>query len=302
MVCPKCGQNSIDGSTFCVNCGTNLKEMMVNNQPVDNNNYQNNFNNDGMNNNYVNPTINSSINQNQYNAQMYSQPVNNMNVATVTFSYISYIIAILLKPFRVYGEEKEKLSNTKVSAVLGLIVSGIMTLITLISSIVAFVRVPSYEYGKGMTYSWKWDNLKEFKWVDVIGKNFLLYAGTILAIAIVFYVASLIIKKQLKFNRSLAIVSTAFIPYAIGSMALAPILVKIWSPLYMIVSVVSLIYSVTILTSLMNSELDISGDQKIYFNLICYTIIIVGGYYAYLEIFPKLIISNSVNSLINILG
>ena len=34
MTCPKCGANNIDGSSFCIKCGANLKELQ-NSTPID---------------------------------------------------------------------------------------------------------------------------------------------------------------------------------------------------------------------------------------------------------------------------
>lgn len=53
MTCPKCGANNIDGSSFCIKCRTNLKDIQgnidVNNAPIQNeqpiNNSFNNYNN-----------------------------------------------------------------------------------------------------------------------------------------------------------------------------------------------------------------------------------------------------------------
>ena len=160
-----------------------------------------------------------------------------------------------------------------------------MTLSNLIQTILSTVRVASYSWTDGYTYSWQWDNLKNIKWLEVIGKNFLIYAGIILAITIVFYLGSLVVKKQLSFIKSLSISATSVIPAVCGAMILSPILGMIWSPLSMVFTIIGLVYSLIILYEFMNNELNLEKDKKIYFNLVCFGILIIAGYYAYMKLF-----------------
>ncbi len=88
MICPKCGKENIDGSTFCIKCGINLKEEQANN---------NNFNNTSINEpgvqsndmNYQNPQMQQamnniqSINNQQVMAQPNQQNINYINNAEI---------------------------------------------------------------------------------------------------------------------------------------------------------------------------------------------------------------------------
>ena len=93
--------------------------------------------------------------------------------------------------------------------------------------------------------------------------------------------------------KSLAIVVSAFIPGVIGGMIVGPLLSFIYTPLSMLVIALSIVYSITILYELINDELKLESDQKVYFNIVCYSVIIVIGYFA----FTKLIASNLNNPL-----
>lgn len=273
MNCTNCGTYNNPQSKFCIRCGKVLN--------VDNLNQSN-----GLNQN-VNPQQNY-----QYQTQIQmQQPINNVQAAqsvsvnSAPLNYFMYLIAILIKPFQCYKEEENKLNNSKTSIILTLIVTVVMTLSNLIQTILYTVRVESFSLMNDSTYSWQWDNLKDIKWLEVIGKNFLIYAGIILAITIVFYLGSLVVKKQLSFIKSLSISATSAIPAVCGAMILSPILGMIWSPLSMVFTIVGLVYSLIILYEFMNNELNLEKDKKIYFNLVCFGILIISGYYAYMKLF-----------------
>ena len=91
MICPKCGNNNMDGSTICIKCGTNLKNLnngflnpneqpvnnfssqpVVNEQPVNNFNSQSVINEQPVNNFSSQPILNEQP-MNNFN----SQPTNN---------------------------------------------------------------------------------------------------------------------------------------------------------------------------------------------------------------------------------
>ena len=283
MTCSKCGANNIDGSKFCIKCGANLKEMpqtiQTNNAPSQNLQQMNLQQEQPINSqqleNTQQPTYNQPIQQSNANTSASTSPLN----------YLMYIIAVMIKPFKSFKEEETKLNDTKTSLILALIMSGAMTIINLIKTIFSTVRVASYSWTSGYTYSWQWDNLKNIKWIEVIGKNFLIYACVLLAIALIFYLGSLIIKKQLSFIKSVSIASTSVIPAIIGGMIISPLVGKIWSPLSIVFIAIGGVYSFIILYELMNEELKLDGDKKIYFNLICFGILTIAGYYAFMKLF-----------------
>lgn len=290
MTCPNCGANNIEGSSFCIKCGTNLKEIQqttpINGEPIQNK-QQINVQQEQQ----TTPINGVPIqNEQQINMQQ-AQPVSNTNISTNTLNYLMYIVAILLKPFKSFKDEESKLNNTKTSFILAFIVTGAMTVINLIKTIFATVHVASYSWSDGYKYSWEWSNLKNIKWLEVIGKNFLIYACVIFAITLVFYLGSLIIKKQLSFIKSLSISTTSVIPAVIGIMVLSPLVGKIWSPLSIVFMIVGAVYSLIILYELMNEELKLDSDIKIYFNLVCLGILAVAGYYAYMKLFMSSITS-----------
>ena len=193
MNCQNCGTLNNIGSKFCIKCGKSLNEG----QPIQSmpgSSYQE----------VLNEPINKTLNQNSFqNFDTISQPMNNLsNTSTsgakVSFmSYFFIILAVILKPFTAFKEELNKFNGFKNSIILSLIISVGATLINLISSMLSVVRVKSFDWTSGgYKINWIWENLKNLDYLKTIGKNFLIYLGIIVAIAVVYYLGSLIIKKQ----------------------------------------------------------------------------------------------------------
>ena len=108
MNCPKCGTQNLDTSKFCVKCGEPL----------------------------VSTNNNSSVSVESINNSI-NNTVNTTNTASL--NYFAYFIAVILKPHKTFKEEESKLSNPKTSILLSVIVTGIMTLITLLASIIPYI-------------------------------------------------------------------------------------------------------------------------------------------------------------------
>ena len=147
------------------------------------------------------------------------------------------------------------------------------------------------------------DNLQELDFIQIIGRNFIVYLGIILAIAIVYYMASLVAKKQIVFSRILGIAATAIVPFLLGSLILAPVISLIYAPLSIVVSVIGFIYTVIILYETINSEISLEGNAKIYLNLICLSILVIVAYYLYVKLFMSGIsLPGNTNDILDILG
>ncbi len=297
MICPKCGANNIDGSSFCIKCGTNLKEMpQMTQQPINNVPPQNNQ----VAQTTVQPVINyqpQTINQ---------QPVinqNNANVNNSPLNYLTYIINVLLKPFKTFKEEETKLCNPKTSLIFSAIVAVAMMLITLFKAMISSIFVKTIDYS---TYEYKttvnFSQLKNLDWVGLLVKNLLIFAGVIVAIALIYYIVSLIFKKSTNFIKMLSVSATSLIPYIGLGMIVSPILGKIWTPLSIIATVTGAVYSLLIFINLINEDLVFDNvDLKIYFHLICLSILGSAGYYLYMKLMFSSV-SKDLNDLLNIFG
>lgn len=301
MTCPNCGANNIDGSSFCIKCGSNLKDIQQSNANIDNTSIQNE---QLMNNQPEQPMQQQTIyNQTQNNYQQSINNQSNVNVSNAPLNYFAYVIAILLKPFKSFKEEEKKLCNTKTSLIFSSIVAGAMMLITLLKAMIATVFTKSMDYS---TFKYKtsvdFSRLKDLDWLSLIGKNLLIFAGVVVALALVYYIVSLIFKKSANFIKLLSISATSLIPYILLGMIVSPLIGKIWAPLSVFAMVIGAVYSLLIFINLINEDLSFDSiDLKIYFHLICLSILGSAGYYLYMKLMVSSV-STNINDILNMFG
>lgn len=295
MNCPKCGTSNNVDSKFCIKCGQILSDEQIPiEQPVQQSSFQ------------EEPTqnIDNTLIENENNLQTTATLTPNMttssnsDVPTAKVSFVGYffiILAVILKPFTAFKEELNKFNGFKNSAFMSLILSGVATLAKLIVSMLDVVRVKDFDWSSGgYKTTWTWGNLKKIDYLEVIGKNFLIYLGIIAAIAVVYYIASLIIKKQPNFSRLLGISALSVAPMLICSLVLSPLLSLIWGELAIPIIFVSAVYTIILLYEGMNSEILLDGNAKYYFNLVCFSILGIIVYYLYMKLLTSSLISGLV--------
>lgn len=260
-VCPNCGITNLANAKFCIKCGANLE-------------VNNNMNSVLQNNNFDNGTYNNMNNTNNVNSY------NNNQVSSGKLDYVKYLLGSLLKPYDTYKNNESTLGDIKNASILTLIVVGIMTAINLLSTMISAVRHKSFFSGE---VTWNWDNLGDVEYFKVIGLDLLVYAGIIAAIAGVYYLGSLVIKKNAKFSNLIGAATTSVVPFATCSLLLSPILSMIYSPLGIATTVVGFVYTLVTLIELVNDIVVIDNkNTRIYYHLVCLsTVIIVGGFIAY---------------------
>lgn len=315
MYCPKCG-NSLNNDGTCLNCGLNINQINqqsnVNQNTINTQNsinsqiYQNN--NQSLQSNDIYPSQNLNEQTNYYNQNINQPNSNNQSLQmannvtsnmSISLNFISYFISIMIKPFKIFKEESSKLNNAKNSLVLGIIVSVIMTLISIVKSMISAVKVTTGGFISETKTTWEWSNLKELNYLKLIGQNLLIYIGIIFAVALVFYLASLVIKKQTTYPKMVAISASAFVPFIVGCMVLSPILANISVHVGVIISIVSIVYTLVIFNEFINSEIAIDGDIKIYFNLICYSLILLICYFILVKYLGSLLSGFGLGSISN---
>ena len=275
IVCPQCGMTNASNTKFCIKCGTGLQSDMVEVPQVATGEVQQNVTpvtpQENFNNNVASPVNN--VQQPIYNNV--STNVQPAPAVTGKFNFFQYIVGAVLKPFDRFKKDEENLSNFKNVGILSLIVVGFMTIIGLITTMINTVRVTSFWTDE---VEWVWENLKEIEYFKVIGQSLLIYAGVLLAISGIYFLASLVIKKEAKFPKLLGATVTAFIPFAIATSILSPLLSLIYSPLGICITVVGFVYTLVILLELMNELIKIENkNTRIYFHLTCLSILIIGG-------------------------
>lgn len=258
--CPNCGNINSGSASVCTKCGNNLKEDVTVDENVNTNEFITN-----------NSSINNSSTSNTNKGN---------EISEILMTSGKYILGAFLKPFDKFKENEEKFSDIKNAGILSGIIVAVLTIISIISSMFSAVRVTNLWTGKT---EWVFENLKHINYFKVFFRSALIYAGIIVAIAGIYYLATLIIKKQTSFPKLLAAATTSFVPVALATSILAPILSLIASSLSICVVVIGFIYTLAILVTLVNYLIPIDNQNiKIYFHSACLSVFfIVGGYIVY---------------------
>ena len=291
MICSNCGSFNTEGTNFCVECGQSITPIQNNNNlqqtTVETTNVTTPIQTQV---NYTNTIQNAGIGVNQ----IPNPEVKNSNVSLSFSEYFFIILAVILKPFTSLKEELGKFDNFKNSFIMSIIISAIATLVKLVTTMYSTVRVKNYNWSSGDNEStWVWENLKELDYLQLIGKTFLIFLGVILVIAAVYYIASLIIKKQPNFSKLLCISTVSLVPMLMCYLVISPLLSLIWLELAVPTIIIGAIYTIVLLYEGMNNEVGVEGNEKYYFNLVCLSLLAIAGYYFY----SRLIIGNVTSEL-----
>lgn len=283
MNCQNCGTQNVQGAKFCIKCGGSL-EMQSNNNLV----------NQSANMNVQSAVNNQLVHNVQSNNQ--SQQVNNNQVKNNIFlNFIMFIVNMLYKPVSTFKDEENRLSDTKNVLILSLIVTVFMTIANLVRTMISSMRVAEYTFKDGLTYTWEFGNLAHVNYIEAIFKNFLIYALILVVLASVFFLAGLILKKNISFIKSLSISSCSIIPAVAGIMVISPILGMIWGHLGVIVAIIGFIYSFVILYEIMNYQFKLDGNMKVYFNAVNFSVILIIFY-----IVLVIVLMNAVSDMGNL--
>lgn len=301
MNCQKCGMNNDANAKFCIKCGNSLSAIetqSLQQVPVETETLSQNSGVVQNTNSFVNQDVSNSMTQNVgdpmiqnmngfENTNVNVPQQNQTLVANVSDTpkislsqYFFIILAVMLKPFTALEQELKKFNNFKNSAIMTLLVSGVATVIKLISSIISAVVVRDYDWtSSSYKTTLVWDNLKNLDYLQLIGKSFLIYVCVIVLIATVYYISSLVAKRQTVFSRLLSVSALSIVPVVASVLVLSPILSLIWSQLAIIITFVGFIYTIVLLYEGMNNEVLLSGNAKYYFNLVCFSVLGFALYY-----------------------
>ena len=225
----------------------------------------------------------------------YNMGSSNMEVA----DYFKTMGLIFVKPFACIKEKSVQLSSIKNSGIMVLIITVIITLINLFKTMFNAVVEKKYNFWEG-TYSTEieFSNLKDLEYLKILGSTFITWIAIIAIIAGVYFIASLIIKKQTSFPKLLGVSTLAIIPFVVSLIILSPLLSLMHSMLGTLVTIIGFVYTSVIIYEAMNDEIRLEADKKCYFNLICLSIIISASMYIYMKMLMSSL--SSLSSLMNL--
>ena len=281
IICQNCGSANMAGTSFCTQCGNALQMVAMNNDAgMQNQNMVNQQNTtmpqQDFNNNVQQQNVNTTVNNNQPTTGS-KEPLN----------IVQYILGTFTKPFDNFKKNEDKLDDVKNVSIISGILIGAALILSLISSIISSVRVKNYFTGET---TWVWDNVKEFPFFKFLGQRLVLYAGALLLITVVYFLASRVLKKDTSFMKLLAAATSSFFPFVAAINVLNPLLSLIFVELGLCAVVIGFFYTLIILLELVNYLINIDkGDIKIYVNAACTSIIVlVGGWIVYKMLLSEL--------------
>jgi len=182
----------------------------------------------------------------------------------------------LLKPLDALNNKSKY--DIKELAIVGSVICFTMVIINLIKKMILTVRVTEFDWLKGSVYVWRFDKLKDLDYFTLIFKNFFLYVAIILALAFIFYLGTLIIKKEVRYEKIVLISFISIIPFILGNMIVSSLVGLMFAKIGVLVSIVCLVYTIALFIMLINEEVKLKGYKKLIFNVMCFSTIICLSY------------------------
>lgn len=257
MICKKCGAKNKKGASFCSKCGNELTvEVVKKTKKVE--------------------TVPEEIEEVKKEKEPRVTPLeektgvdfeNRTDDITITIDkqkYISlwnYIVEGVLRPIstneKTLKEDKTlEESCTRVFKVglVGMLVNLVMTMVKSI-----FVKTPTIDGFKTVIDV---SGLKDLDYLSLIFKNIILYLIFITLVACIYFLASLVIKKEMKFENLLTISANSFIEI-IASIIFLYQLVSLFSvKISLVVLLLGIILYVLVLTKNINKEVKLNDPNK----------------------------------------
>lgn len=280
MNCLKCGTLNNQGAKFCVTCGQPLEVQS-----------QATSISDGQ----------SSIGEKQvaYQQPVYNSQSNVTQTVGTTFDFFPYILAVCIKPVQTIKGEMEKLKETKNSVLLTVIVSIVMVILSLLKTMFETVRQKTFSWSEGgYVTEWNFENLKNLDYVSLLVKPFLIFMVLVFAVALIYFLAGLILKKNMNYMKVVGIVISSLIPTVLAFTILSPILSFIYAPLAILIMIAGICYSLLILVMMMNDYLQFTNvDHAIYFHLSIVVVLVILLYFVVMNMLGDFVSSNLFDML-----
>lgn len=247
MKCSKCGQELASGAKFCVKCGEPIetKEKTKTSKKEENKN-------------------------------------SGFEIGTTILGCLMFILNVILKPVSTLKAKLNNYSNIKTAGVLVILVAIARMIINLIGAMINAIftkKISNYWSGESKL-SIDFENLKDLDYLSLIFKQLFGFIIVVCAIAGIYYIVALIMKKTSNYFKLVTITTVSFIPFIIVSSLISIIISYIYAPLSYFLIIGSFIYSFLTFVGACDDELDIDDSNlKVYFHSICLTVVFIVFYY-----------------------
>lgn len=211
---------------------------------------------------------------------------------TAVMNCLTFVLAVALRPINALKSRIKDYSDFKNAGILVLFVSLAKMIINLLGTMISTVFVKQRNFFSGETkLKVSFEYLKDLNYFDLTIKNLFISIIVIAAVAGIYYIVSMIMKKNANYFRLVSVTTVSFVPVFVVSFV-SIIIAYIYAPLSAFLVFASFVYSFLIFVHAMDSEVDFKdADYKIFFHTICLTVIFIVAYY---------ILSNAVSSMFDI--
>lgn len=242
-----------------------------------------------------------------------------------------FIIKAITKPGEAFKNDLKDFTDTKKSLILAGVVTIFIVLVAVITAM-AFAIAPSKTNSTKSPFSsllgdaskqltggrytvrsqtqqngLRFDRLGDVKYLEIIFKTLIAYALIISAAAGTYYLAGLVVKKEVSFTQGVAVVSVALVPYAFLALILSPLLfcfglASIGALLgeFGVICAVILGYE-GINSQVFSNESADDRTTKIFVNIVCLAILAVACYYIEKELLRGVSAANALSNVKSVL-
>ena len=243
MNCKKCNTVNQEGAKFCIQCGS----------PLDTNNQGNLQTQQPINNMGVNMGQNPQM---VNNMGMYAN--NQMYMTKQPFNLFLFLVKAFIKPTQTISENEKEIKDSKNAVLLGVLSVLFAVIISILNKAITVANV-----------------VTNYPWMKAIATDLLFYSGIVFGVALIFYLGSLIVKKEINYLKVVSITSVALLPSVLAIYVLGPLLGEISYYLQYMTLIIGVCYSVVLFNNAIKDEIKLEKDARVYFNFICYTLIVL---------------------------
>lgn len=220
-------------------------------------------------------------------------PNTDFDFGSVILNCLSFIWGVILKPVACLKDNIDDYSDIKKTGILVLLVSLARMIINLISSMISVIFIKEVNFWTGVTkLTVSFERLKNLKYFDLIFKQFFGFIIIVAAVAGIYYIVSLIMKKSVNYFKLVAVSIVSFVPFIISSFV-SVIVSYIYIPASLFLIISSFLYSIFTFIIGVDDEIGFENSNfKVYYHTICLIILFIISYY---------IFNNSLFDSLNIL-
>lgn len=217
---------------------------------------------------------------------------NSFDFKAIVMGCLNFIISVMLKPISALKEKIKNYSDFKSAGIFVLFVSIANVLINLISEMISAVFVKQTNYFSGKTkLEVSFDNLGNLDYFDLIVKQLFWSIVIVAAVAGIYYIVSMIMKKNVNYFRLCTIFSVSFVPVYVISLV-SVIVNYIYTPLSLFLVFAAFIYSFLIFIHAIDNEIEFKDvDCKVFFHTICLTVVFIVSYYVLTNMLDTMVTS-----------